>query len=29
MAWHSCLEEARAAAEVDERPILIILEAPG
>ncbi len=29
MAWHSGLEEARAVAEVDERPILVILEAPG
>ena len=29
MAWYSGLEEARTAAEVDERPILVILEAPG
>jgi len=29
MSWHENLEQARATAAVDERPILIILEAPG
>ncbi len=29
MGWHQSLEDAKTAAAVDERPILVILEAPG
>ncbi len=29
MNWHSTLEDAAVAAAADERPILVILEAPG
>jgi len=29
MSWHQSLEEAKSAAAEDQRPILVILEAPG